>query len=187
MELIKLREAEIADRFALARIIINATSSAFKGRVPEHCLTSLGVSESATNWRRSLEQDMQNKHLFVAEVESCDVVGLILAGARPEGLTESTDESQSIEAYTAEVISLQIEPAWQRVGLGYKLVHHIAGVLLNEGHRNLLVRVLVDNPNVTFYEKLGARLLGSRDYDWEGYETRELIYGWEDLSKLVNS
>ena len=185
MKLIKLRKAEIADRFGLARTLINATNSAFNGRVPKHCLTSLGVTESANNWRRSLEQDMQDRHLFVAEVESADLVGFILAGARPGKHTEPTGESQSIAAYSAEVISIQIEPAWQRNGLGCMLVQHVAGVLVNEGHRNLLVRVLVDNPNVTFYEKLGAGLLGSRDYDWEGYQTRELIYGWQDLLELV--
>ena len=187
MNLISLREAEITDRFALARIIINATNSAFKGRVPENCLTSLGITESATNWRRSLEQEMQGRHLFVAEVESVDVVGLILAGTRSGKPAESAGEPQSIAMYSAEVISLQLEPAWQRVGTGRMLMQHIASVLMNEGHRNLLVRVLVDNPNVTFYEKLGARLLGSRDYDWEGYETRELIYGWQDLNELIQT
>jgi GNAT superfamily N-acetyltransferase len=187
MKLINLREVEIADQFALARILINATNSAFKGRVPEHCLTNLGITESAANWRRSLQQDMQDRHLFVAEVESFDLVGFILAGTRPGKLTESAGESQSIAMYSAEVISLQIEPAWHRDGLGRMLVQHVASVLMNEGHRNLLVRVLADNPNVTFYEKLGARLLGSRAYDWEGYETRELIYGWQDLIELVQT
>jgi ribosomal protein S18 acetylase RimI-like enzyme len=187
MKLINLREAEITDRFGLARILINATNGAFKGKVPEHCLTSLGITESATNWRRSLEQDMQDRHLFVAEVESFDLVGFILAGTRSGKLTESTGESQSIAMYSAEVVSLQIEPAWQRDGLGRMLMQHVASVLMNEGHRNLLVRVLVDNPNVAFYEKLGAKLIGSRDYDWEGYQTREFIYGWEDLIKLVQT
>jgi hypothetical protein len=67
------------------------------------------------------------------------------------------------------------------------LLQHVASVLMNEGHRNLSVRVLVDNPNVAFYEKLGPKLIGSRDYDWEGYQTRESIYGWEDLIKLVQT
>ncbi len=53
MKSINLREAVVADQFALARILINATNSAFYGRVPKHCLTSLGVTESAANWRRS--------------------------------------------------------------------------------------------------------------------------------------
>jgi len=79
MKLIKLREAVITDQFALARILINATNSAFYGRVPMHCLTSLGVTESAANWRRSIEQDMQDRYLFLAEVDSFDLVGFILA------------------------------------------------------------------------------------------------------------
>lgn len=187
MKSINLREAIVADQFALARILINATNSAFYGRVPMHCLTSLGVTESAANWRRSIEQDMQDRHLFLAEVDAFDLVGFILAGTRPGELAESTDEAQSIAVYSAEIISLQIEPSWQRSGLGRMLVQHIASVLADSGHRNLLVRVLVDNPNVSFYEKLGARLLGSRDYNWEGYQTRELIYGWQDLIKLVRS
>ena len=47
-----------------------------------------------------------------------------------------------------------------------------------------LARIGVDT-NRAFYERLGAREVGSRPLNWEGYETRELLYGWEDISKLM--
>ena len=46
----------------------------------------------------------------------------------------------------------------------------------------MLVGVLKLNPNVAFYARLGAKLVGERPYSWDGFETIELLYGWADLA-----
>lgn len=48
------------------------------------------------------------------------------------------------------------------------------------GSSGLLVNVLSANLNVAFYEKLGATLIGTEPYDWEGFNTEELVYAWTD-------
>ena len=52
----------------------------------------------------------------------------------------------------------------------------------DQGRSNLLVRVLADNLNISFYEHLGARVVGHQAYDWEGYATSEVVLVWDDLN-----
>ena len=182
---ITVRQARYEDRFALARLLINATTGAFRGRVPDRCL-NFTVEESATNWGRNFEEGgfPAGEYLFVAEVAGLDVVGLALAG-RPS--TEGVTDAEIARAYPRELVSLQVDPAWQRRGVGRKLVAVVAETLAQEGEATLLVRVLAENPNRVFYERLGGRLAGSQPHNWEGHHTEELIYVWDDIQVLFTS
>jgi ribosomal protein S18 acetylase RimI-like enzyme len=179
---VRIREATFDDRFALARIIIDATFSAFHGRVPDACLHWLDVEESAANWGRSIESRPERERLFVAEVAERDVVGLALAGRATDGVIENPEIPAR---FGREVTSLQISPAWQKKGVGRMLLSRSAAFVIEQGGDNLLVRVLSDNPNVAFYERLGARTIGEQPYDWEGYATSELIMVWDDVKCLL--
>jgi GNAT superfamily N-acetyltransferase len=66
---------------------------------------------------------------------------------------------------------------WQSLGIGRKLVESVAGELSRGGAQSMLVGILEENPNWEFYERLGARHVGSRPFNWAGYETREILYG----------
>jgi GNAT superfamily N-acetyltransferase len=178
-----LRQAEPEDRFALARIIIDATHSAFRGRVPNKCLNWLGPDESAINWGRTIENLSESfEHLYVAELANLDVAGFALAGRRS---AESVADRRLANAYPTELISMHIDPVWHGKGLGRTLVRHMAGLLLDGGSSNLLVRVLMDNPNLPFYQRLGAKPVATQPYDWEGYATEEVILVWNDLQVLA--
>jgi len=96
-------------------------------------------------------------------------------------------EPSITKQYFHELRSLQVDPNWHGRGVGRQLVGHIANKLQREGATHLLVKVLVENPNQGFYEHLGAIPLGSHPYDWEGYMTEELIYGWNDIKNLPNA
>jgi GNAT superfamily N-acetyltransferase len=181
---ILVRHAHIEDCPALASILIAATQDAFCGRVPDNCLNWISPEESAANWAKNFEGDRslaQGQYLFVAENEHRNIVGLAMVGHPKPGL----DLDPSIAAaYMRELRTLQVEPEWQRKGVGRRLVGRVAKVLRDEGSERLLVGVLVENPNRAFYEHLGAVRVGSRPYDWEGYQTEEIVYGWDNLSSL---
>ncbi len=180
----QIRPASVEDCQALGRIIIDATRDAFRGRVPDRCLHWLTPEESAANWARTFEPGQhldQGAHLLVAEDERSGVIGLAMVGET----TSSRVRDQSVaEQYPYDLHSLQVDPLWQRRGVGRRLVSGVADVLSNEGASHLLIRVLGDNPNRTFYERLGAVRIGSQPYDWEGYKTEEILYGWDDIRKL---
>jgi GNAT superfamily N-acetyltransferase len=183
---VEIRPARIEDCPTLARVIIDATMSAFRGKVPDACLNWLTVEESAANWARNFEPGGLDpgEHIFVAEVERADVIGLAMVGCLS---ADHIQDKQITARFQRDLYSLQVDPAWQRRGIGRQLVSHIAEVLLNEGVTSLLVRVIVDNPNRLFYERLGAVLVGSQPYDWEGYHTQELLYGWDDIRQLCST
>jgi GNAT superfamily N-acetyltransferase len=171
---------------ALARVIIDATLSAFRGRVPDACLNWLTVEESAANWARNFEPGglAPDEYIFVAEVERTDIIGLAMVG---RASADHIQNERIAARFPRDLYSIQVDPAWQRHGIGRQLVSHVAKVLLNDDMTGLLVRVLVDNPNRLFYERLGAILVGSRPYEWEGYHTQELLYGWDDISQLCST
>ena len=186
MSKIKIREAQIDDCSSLAYIIISVTQYTFRGLVPDKCLDWLTPEESTANWARNFQPDGTPNpgfNLCVAETASKEVVGLALM---MEMSPEDKYKTSIIEQYSYELRSLQVDSTWHRQGIGRLLVEHIAKKLQQENIESLLVRVLKENPNRGFYEHLGAVLIGSRPYNWEGYMTEEMIYGWSNLNKLAS-
>ena len=180
---IVIRAARVRDCHALARLIVDGNESSFRGRVPDVCLDSLRVEESAQNWRRNFVDDTKirdDEYLLVAEI-SDDVIGVAMAGRDTRRVTTDAGIAAT---YPRDLSVLHVDPAWHRRGVGRRLVANVASRLLDEGTPGLLVRVLVDNPNAIAYERMGAVLLGTQPYDWESYKTEELLYGWDDLGRL---
>lgn len=180
-----IRPARLEDCPALGHILVSATRAAFEGRVPQRCLNWLTPEESAANWAKNFEPGdilEQECHLFVAETAAGDVVGLALLDRAPSQTVPGLDDGAESPP---ELRVIQIDPAWQRQGLGRKLLAHIARVLRREGASGLTVRVLIENPNRPFYERLGAVELGASPYVWEGYSTLEIIYFWKNLDNLA--
>lgn len=185
---IVIRHARIEDCPALGRIIVAATQDAFRGLVPDRCLAWLTPEESAVNWAKNFQSAQQlfpGDFLFVAETEAQGVIGLAFLSEL--SATDSYPDLPHLTAFSHELLSLQVAPPWQQQGVGRRLVSRVAHQLWQEGMSYLLVRVLVENPNRGFYEHLGALQLGSRPYNWEGYETEEILYGWDDMNRLRNA
>jgi GNAT superfamily N-acetyltransferase len=177
-----IRQARIDDCSAMARILISATQNAFRGRVPDRCLEWITPEESAANWAKYLKSEERlagEDFLFVVETQPYGVIGLALLGKRSD-----SDDSHELNVFSWELRTLQVDPAWQRQGIGRRLVSRVAEQVWQEGARHLLVRVLAENPNRAFYERLGARRLGTQPNDWEGYQTEEILYGWDDINGL---
>ncbi len=184
MSKIKLRPARIEDCPALGRVLVSATESAFKGLVPERCL-EWTPEQSAVNWRRNFKEDgtlADDSSIIVAESNVEGVVGFAMFGqSRPnDAITPAIDS-----AYADELWVLHVDPDWQKRGIGRLLVSHVAADLWENGITHLLVRVLTINPNLAFYERLGAVKLGVEPHDWDGYETEMSVYGWDDTGKMM--
>jgi len=178
MREIKIRPAQKSDSVALGRILVTANQNAFQGRVPDRCLNSLTPDESAHNWAKSFVSESKfddHDQLFVAEVSN-QVVGLAMLG---ENLTQ-------FEGYSHELNTLQVDPAWQRHGIGRKLITWIALEMWKDRKTHLIVGMLAENPNHEFYRKLGAVQIGTRAYNWEGYQTEEIIYGFQQVQELFS-
>lgn len=174
---IQIRKATVEDIPSLARILIETGHETFRGLVPDKCLTSPSLKESERNWRRFFRSDSLggDEMMLVATAEGDELVGYILAGRKTERLD-----------YPRELSVLMIGGGWQRQGLGRRLVTRVASELSRQGETSLLVGILKENPNWLFYERLGARRVGSRPIDWAGYETEIILYGWDNLATLAH-
>ncbi len=74
-----------------------------------------------------------------------------------------------IAADEAEILSLGVEPSWQRIGLGKRLVDSIARALATAGARRLYLEVAADNAAaIALYAKSGFAETGRR----KGYYPR---------------
>lgn len=180
-----IRPANIGDCPALGRILVSATTSAFEGLVPAECL-NWTPQESAANWTRNFKDDgslRDGECIFVAESDKDGVVGMAMVG---ETRSKDNADRPIDDRYEYELYVLNVAPDQQRQGVGRHLVKHVAREVIAKGHAHLLVRVLVENPNRPFYERLGAVELAKRPYNWDGYLTEEVIYGWKDITSLVD-
>jgi GNAT superfamily N-acetyltransferase len=185
MSNVTVRPAHITDCPALGKVGVSATNDAFRGIVPEECL-EWTPEQSAYNWKRSFNEAgllKEGEYVYIAENAEDGLVGFAkLEETRPtDTATPPIDKK-----YTHELVALQVAPNWQRQGIGRLLVSHVAAKAQEQGATHLLVRVLTENPNTVFYDRLGAVQLATQPYDWDGYKTTELIYGWENIIQLAN-
>lgn len=183
---IALRPAHVEDRFALARLIVGGNIHAFRGRIPDECLLSLTAEESARNWAKNFGSDgslaLDGEHLVVAEIAQRDVIGVAMVGR--DSRRAATDKSIAVR-FPRDLSVLYVDPAWHRTGIGRRLLVHAAKLMRDEGAAGLLVRVVAENPNRAFYERMGGVRVGAQPYDWDGYATEEVLYGWDDLISLA--
>ncbi|MEO6062612.1 MAG: GNAT family N-acetyltransferase [Thermoflexales bacterium] len=184
---VRIRVAKRGDCQNLGEVIVGANRAAFEGRVPEQSLLALPVSTSVANWKRAFDSgayDSDEQVLLVAEAASDGVVAFVLAG----GYTAKVFRDRDISvAYPREIVSLGVVPGWQHRGVGRSLIGAAADWLIARQAKTLAVRVLEPNPNRAFYARLGAQELGLQPYDWAGFATREVIYGWPDIICLRRS
>ena len=181
-----LRKADPTDSVHLAEIIVAATLAAFTERVPKRCLNALSIDESAANWKRFLRSESlqeEREILLVADHREEGPIAFILAG---RDTTEVVEDRSVANKYPREITSLQVAPAWHGKGIGRRLIQAVASTLLGQGTRSVAVRVLEPNPNKAFYTHLGACQISSQPYDWVGFATEELIFGWQNIAVVQN-
>ncbi|HYI24670.1 MAG TPA: GNAT family N-acetyltransferase [Thermomicrobiales bacterium] len=168
-----LRDVHVGDADALAHILIMSNEGAFRGRVPDHCLT-FTEAESGANWRRTLNEGLPREDfLVVAEPPGLAPVGYAWGGPRDDD-----------PAYRGELRQIAVLPSAQNQGIGRRLVRYVADRLAAQGIHSMRVEVLRINPNRGFYERLGAHVLAEHDYDWDGIVLPMCVYGWANTQSL---
>jgi ribosomal protein S18 acetylase RimI-like enzyme len=180
----RIREAELRDTTAMARVSIDSYRAAHRGQVPEESLTKLTYEESERNWARAIrelsEDDECQEFIYVAENDKGLIVGAAMGGP----------ERSDHPLYTGEIYFLYLLPAYHRQGIGRLLVIRVVERLVEQGMSSLLIRVLkVNDPARRFYEALGGHLVPDVEEQLEegGAVLVQLAYGWRDVSALLHS
>jgi ribosomal protein S18 acetylase RimI-like enzyme len=145
--------------------------------LPAEGLAGLSYDRREHGWSEVLALVPEQRHvIFAAEDPTGQVVGFSSAGR----------ETSGDPVYKAELYAIYILEAYQRHGLGRRLMHAAVDGLVRAGYTTMLLWVLADNVGARrFYEALGGRTVKQKPIELFGAAVNEVAYGWDDLAKLV--
>ena len=173
--LLLIREAEISDAVAIAKVHVDSWRSTYAGIVPTDYLAGLTYEQREQVWHKTLSAPSELGFVYVAEDAAGNVVGFASGGA------ERSDHND----YKEELFAVYLSDQYQRLGTGSQLVSCVATSLLQQGIQSMLVWVLANNPACRFYEALGGKLASEQTITIGGETLSEVAYGWEDISQLA--
>lgn len=170
-----IRDATVEDAGGIAKVHIETWRSAYAGILPSEYLDRLSWEEDARRLQEYLKNMGPEYFLLVAETPG-EIVGFSSGGPERSG----------DKVYRGEIYALYVLPAYQKQGIGRRLVGASARRLLQAGAGNLLVWVLSANPSRQFYERLGGQRVREREIEIGGVSLPEVGYGWSNLEVLAS-
>jgi GNAT superfamily N-acetyltransferase len=170
-----IREANINDAMAIARVQVDTWRTTYAGIVPAAYLTSLSYEHQGQVWGHLVSTMSDTAGMYVVETPARVVVGFAHGGP------ERSDSGD----YRGELYALYLLAAYQRQGLGRQLTGAVVNRLLHHGLSSMLVWVLAANPYGAFYEALGGQYVREQEITISGAQLNEVAYGWLDLKELA--
>ncbi len=177
-----IRRATLADAPRLAAVHVAAWRESYAGLVPDAMLSSLSVEGRTAMWGNILREARASAStvVYVAEHDE-ELVGFGSCGAQRAG-------ELRVKGYDSEISALYVLRAFQRCGVGSRLVNVMATDLSRRRFRAVGLWVLRDNPaGRRFYERYGGHVMSEREEVSEGGALVEVAYGWTDLTVLVRA
>jgi GNAT superfamily N-acetyltransferase len=174
---VRIRPARPEDSAALAEVQVESYRGAYAGLLPQAYLDGFSATEQEQDWRELLSASTEDR-LLVAEAEGDTIAGYVLC--RP-GAGE-------ISPYDGEVVALHVRRSHQGQCIGRRLLAAAAGQLRQAGCTAPLLWTLAGNPARAWYERLGGRWIGAKDWggnDEYGAAGQEVAYGWPEIDGLV--
>lgn len=163
-----LREADLADGDAIARVHVETWRATYAGVVPDHYLIGMSVQGQAFNWKKLLRRPAERHMTLVTEVSGAGVVGFGSAG---------TARSRPPPA-TGEIYTLYVSTDWQGQGMGRALLNGLLERLRRQGHAEAYLWVLAENPSRFFYERVGGQRVAQQTETFAGSQLLEYAYRW---------
>lgn len=162
-----IRDAAAADIPALARLHVVTWNDTYPGtRNPPT------VALRERQWRETFARADGGWFCLVVERRDGELVGFA------KGLRRGPEEG--LPEYGGELNKIYLLREYQRLGLGRRLVGHVARRFLGQGITSMLLFADAGNPSCRFYEALGAEKL--REPDGTPSPSN---YGWTDLHRLA--
>jgi len=149
--MVRLREAVPGDEDAVAEVHVGSWQVAYRGLLPDSYLDRLDPAERAK--RYTFATDGPDKPMTTVAVEDESLVGFATVGP-----ARDLDASQVGELY-----AIYVESSWWGRGVGRALIGEGRRILVERGHTEALLWVLVGNSRAArFYRSDGWRPDGVR-------------------------
>lgn len=179
--MIRIRRASRHDAAAIGRVHVETWQAAYAGLLPDAMLVAMSDVRQSAWWSQLLRDPAEARGVFVADDRDMGVVGFGSCGPvrdPPEGLPEGLDGR---ELKVGEVYTLYVEPDFQNLGLGRKLLGALFRQLQADRCDTAVLWMLAENPTRFFYEGLGGERVGERVDTMGGTDVDEVAYAWRDL------
>lgn len=176
--MIRIRRARKEDAPAIGRVHVETWQSSYAGLLPDSMLAGMSDVRQSAWWSRSLADSGEARGIFVADDEDAGVVGFGSCGMvrdMPEGL-DGTERS------VGEVYTLYVEPDFQNLGLGRRLLDALFRQLRADGCDVAVLWMLASNPTRFFYEGMGGTFVGQRTDTMAGQDVEEIAFVWRNLA-----
>jgi len=158
-----IREATAVDLVALARLHVETWNATYPG---VRSKPTYEIRER--QWREAFAVTDGTWFCFV--IERCD--GQLIGFAK--GTRNDHPE------FSGELNKIYLLREYQCLGLGRRLVGHVARRVLSQGISSMILFAEPQNPSCAFYEALGAERLRDAAGRFHG------AYGWRDLRRLAS-
>ncbi|MDI1265553.1 MAG: GNAT family N-acetyltransferase [bacterium] len=176
--MIRIRRASRGDAAAIGRVHVETWQSTYAGMLPDAMLVGMSDVRQSAWWSRVLADPGEARGVFVADDPDMGVVGFGSCGpARdlPEGL-------DGREVRVGEVYTLYVEPDFQNLGLGRRLLDALFRQLKSDRCDTVVLWMLAANPTRFFYEGLGGERVGERIDTLSGTDVEEVAFAWRSLT-----
>ena len=167
----KIREALLSDVRGIAEVHVDSWITTYTNIVPAAYLKRLTYEGREQLWRENISVN----EVFVAENNDGQIVGFSSGGKERSG---------HYPDYKGELYAIYVLEDDQRSGIGERLLKPIIDQLQQQNIFTMIVFVLEENPSRKFYEFLGAEKIDSVQMELSGKTFNEIVYGWNDISKI---
>jgi L-amino acid N-acyltransferase YncA/predicted nucleotidyltransferase len=172
-----IRRATLSDIGGIAAAHVAAWRTTYPGIVAQDSIDRRTVEVRIAQWERTLRGERHAPPIvFVAE-DAGEIVGFISGGAIREPR----------QGFDAELNAIYLIESMHGKGVGRQLVQRLAGALVRDGFKSMVVEVLAENPACRFYERMGARLLEENDHAMDDHMYPGRMYGWDDIALLARA
>jgi ribosomal protein S18 acetylase RimI-like enzyme len=172
--LIEYRRPRLDEAEAMAALHVQCWHEAYAEFLPAALMSGFSNGQRLPMWQAAIPHP---DRFVLAAYDLAKPVGFVISG--------STDEKH-IENQDGHLWAIYIDGQFHRRGIGRELIAAAAGDWLAKGGKSLTLGVLAENASARlFYEKLGARLVKTSTYDWDGYKLADAVYVFENLPALI--
>ena len=172
--MILVRQASIDDASEIGRVHVESWRTSYRDILPDDYLTSLSDVRVAASWADILNHADRSGATYVAESQRHGLIGFADCGPLRGG-----------KQTRGEISSIYLLSAWQRKGLGRRLLASAARHLAALGYQSLAIWALEANHARGFYEALGGELADQRQIRFAGAVLDEVCYRWPEIVSLL--
>ncbi|MCK4381572.1 MAG: GNAT family N-acetyltransferase [Candidatus Lokiarchaeota archaeon] len=178
------RKAQISDLSGIVKVNVDTWKTAYKGIISEKYLQSISYEDKKANWRQRLEDPTHGAIIHVAEKDSEEIVGFILATLQKFDPIATIPQAKS---FTGQLGAIYVLKNYQGNKIGTELVKLVVKHLIENKIHDMIVWVLKESPYRRFYEKLGGKYLGEQFLEIGGRKYCEIAYGWENIKVILSN